>query len=220
MASPLCCKTDAYIVWLRALAASSRPSVSCTILTVDANPQLTLTHSDLQTSSSDVAPGLFVTPGATPQTNTPSPDISGLGSTPAGNAAQVGTPPPNTALGDDPEAKLVDITDETWGVIMDGTLDEVGTLYDEYKPMASGYLVKRAGPRDEDGLIPLGVNLFHGQKPYRAVLKEVLGMYRNLGTLARVRGVVDPVKSVLPLHVAAARKAWKGVSETMRYARE
>ena len=221
MAPPLCCETDVYIVWLRALAASSRPSVSCTILAVDANPHLTLTHSDLQTSSSDVAPGLLVTPGATPQTNTLSPDISGLGSTPAGNAAQVGTPPPNTALGDhDSEAKLVDITDETWGVIMDGTLDEVSTPSDEYIPMASGYLVKRAGPRDEDGLIPLGVNLFYGQKPYRAVLKEVLGMYRNLGTLARVRGIVDPVKSVLPLHVAAARKAWKGVSETMRYVRE
>lgn len=100
---------------------------------------------------------------------------------------------------------------------MDGTIDELSSLSDKSTSVASGYLVKRAGPRDEDGLIPLGVNLVHGQKPYKAVLKEVLGMYRNLGTLARVRGVVDPVKSVLPLHVAAARKAWKMLVETMRY---
>ena len=100
---------------------------------------------------------------------------------------------------------------------MDSTLDDRRNLCDKSTLVASGFLVKRAGPRDENGLIPLGVNLVHGQKPYKAVLKEVLGMYRNLGTLARVRGVVDPVKSVLPLHVAAARKAWKALSETMRY---
>lgn len=205
-------------VWVRALADSSRPSTSCTILTVDAKPPLTFTHSDLQRTSSDLAPGLSTTPGATPQTNAPSPDISGLGSTPAGNAAQVGTPPANAALGDhDSEARLIDVTDETWGILMDGTIDELSSLSDKSTSVASGYLVKRAGPRDEDGLIPLGVNLVHGQKSYKAVLKEVLGMYRNLGTLARVRGVVDPVKSVLPLHVAAARKAWKMLVETMRY---
>ena len=205
-------------VWLRALADSSRPSIFFTILTVDADPLVTFTYADLPTSSSDVAPALLVTPGATPQTNTPSPDIPGLSSTPAGNTAQVGTPPPNVAFGEhDPEAKLVDITDETWGIMMDGILDDPFTLSDSCASLASGYLVKRAGPRDEHGLIPLGVNLVHGQKPYRGVLKEVLGMYRNLGTLARVRGVVDPMRSVLPLHLAAARKAWKAVSETMRH---
>ena len=206
------------IAWLRALSDSSRPSISCTILTVDAKPRLTFTLSNHHKSSFDVAPGLVATPGATPQTNTPSPDISGLGSTPAGNGAPVGTPPPNAVLGDhDPEARLIDVTDETWGVIMDGTLGDLSTQCEESMSIVSGYLVKRAGPRDEDGLIPLEVNLVHGQKPYRTVLKDVLGMYRNLSTLARVRGAVDPVKSVEPLHIAAARLAWRVVSETMRY---
>ena len=188
---------------------------------MDANPLLAFPGSELEKSSSGPAPGLFTTPGATPQTNEPSPDMSGPGSTPAGNAAQVGTPPANAAFGDqDSEARLIDVTDETWGVIIDGTLDDVHTPSDTCASVASGYLIKRAGPRNENGLIPLGVNVVHGQKPYKAVLKEVLGMYRNLGTLARVRGVVDPVKSVVPLHVAAARKAWKALSETMRYAPE
>lgn len=103
---------------------------------------------------------------------------------------------------------------------MDGTLDDLRSPPDKSTSMASGYLIKRAGPRDEDGLIPLGVDLVYGQKPYRTVLKEVLGMYRNLGTLARVRRIVDPVKSVLPLHVAASRKAWKVLNETMRFSSE
>lgn len=211
-------KLTYHIVWLRALADSSRPSTSCTIITVNDNPLLAFPYSDLQRSSSDLAPGLLATPGATPQTNAPSPDISGLGSTPAGNTAQAGTPPANVAVGDhDSEARLIDATDLTWGVVMDGTLDDLTSLSEKSSSMASGYLIKRAGPRDEDGLIPLGVDLVHGQKPYRAVLKEVLGMYRNLGTLARVRRVVDPVTSVLPLHVAASRKAWKALGETMRY---
>ena len=209
-------RLTSYIVWLRALADSSRPSTSCTILTVDAKPLLTFPYSDLQRSSSDLAPGLLATPGATPatpQTNAPSPEITGLGLTPAGNVAQGGTPPANATFGDhDSEARLIDVTDETWGVIMDCILDDLNT-----PSLASGYLVKRAGARDEDGLIALGVNLIHGQKPYKAVLKEVLGLYRNLATLARVRGVVHPVKGVLPLHVATARKAWKTLSETMRY---
>ena len=207
-----------YLVWLRTLAISSRPSTSCTIFSVDANPSLTFTHPELQKNSSDPARGLPATPGATPQTNTPSPDISAFGSTPAANITQVGTPPTNATLGDpDSEARLIDVTDETWGIVMDGTLDDLNSLSDASPSLASGYLVKRAGSRDEDGLLPLGVNLIHGQKPYKAVLKEVLGMYRNLGALARVRGVVDPVKDVLPLHVAASRKAWKALSETMRY---
>lgn len=129
----------------------------------------------------------------------------------------MGTPPPNVApLDYDSEARLIDITDETWGVVMDGPLDDHITLSNQCPSIASGYLVKRAGSRNEDGLITLSVKLVHGQKPYRSVLKEVLGMYRNLGTLARVRGVVHPVKSILPLHVAAARNAWKAVSRTMR----
>lgn len=207
-----------HIAWLRVFAESSRPSTSCTLLTVDENPNLTLTQTDLQRPSSDLPPGLLATPGATPQTNTPSPEISGLGSTPTGNAAQAGTPPANAAIGDqDSEARLIDVTDETWGVVMDGTIDDMSIPSIRSTSLASGYLIKRAGPRDEDGLSPMGVNVVHGQKPYVALLKEVLGMFRNLGTLARVRGEVDPVKSVLPLHVAAARKAWRALSETMRY---
>ena len=84
-------------------------------------------------------------------------------------------------------------------------------------PLSSGYLLKRLGTRDEDGLLTCGVNLIYAQRPYEALLKEVLMMYGHLATLARIRGIVDPVKSVLPWHVAAAVKAHAALEATMHW---
>lgn len=84
-------------------------------------------------------------------------------------------------------------------------------------PLCSGYLLKRLGARDEDGLLTCGVNLIYAQRPFEAVLKEVLEMYGRLATLARIRGIVDPVKSILPWHVAAAVKAHTALGATMRW---
>lgn len=159
----------------------------------------------------------LATPNDTPQANAPSPEISGLGSTPGG-AAQASTPPPSTAFGDHHgEARLIDIADETWGVVMKANVDDLCNAPDDCPALAGGYLVKRAGPRDEDGLVRMGVNVIYGQTPHRPLLKAVLGWYRNLGLLARVRGLADPVKSVVPYHVAATNKAHAAVTATMRY---
>lgn len=49
------------------------------------------------------------------------------------------------------------------------------------------------------------------------MLREVLSMYRGLAALARLRGIVDRVKGVLPWHVAAARKAGDGVNSLMSW---
>lgn len=84
--------------------------------------------------------------------------------------------------------------------------------------MASGYLLKRAGTRDEDGLIAVEVDIVHGDlKGKETVLKEVLSMYRGLAALARLRNVVDRVTGVLPWHVAAARRAGDGVNSLMSW---
>lgn len=198
--------------------ADSNKHISCAFIDVDKHPLLAFPMSHLRHQITNLASGSLATPGVTPQTHTPSSDIFGLSSTPAGNAQQVSTPPAPAGLADhDSDARLVDVTDETWGVIMDGNIEDLNSPSHKCAALASGYLVKRAGARDEDGLLPLGVNILYTQDSYRSVLKDVLGMYRNLGTLARVRAVIDPVKSLLPLHVAAARKAHEAVSATMRY---
>lgn len=73
---------------------------------------------------------------------------------------------------------------------------------------------------DEDGLMAFAVNIVHAQKPDKALLKDVLCMYRGLAMLARVRGAVDPVSNVLPWHIAATKKAHAIVNSTMRWAGE
>lgn len=209
------------VAWRSIFADTSkpalRPPVLSTFLTIDTNPLLDFPIQEIEARVSNLPLGSLATPDNTPQANAPSPDMSGLGSTPGGGATQVSTPPPGTAFGEhDAEARLVDITDETWGIVMNRSVDDLCSS-EHCLAVASGYLVKRAGPRDEDGLVRMQVNILHGQKSYRPLLKAVLGMYRNLGLLARVRGIVDPVKSVVPFHVAAARKAHVAISGTMRH---
>ena len=155
---------------------------------------------------------------STPLPSTFSPDQSGIVSTPGGGTAQANAPTPTSGAFDhSAEAKLVDIIDETWGLVMAGCLDDTRSLLDSCPALISGYLIKRAGARDEDGLIAFGVNIIHAQKPDKLLLKEVLRMYRGLGLLARLRGIVDPISSVLPWHIAAARKAHATVSSTMQW---
>ena len=131
---------------------------------------------------------------------------------------QTSTPPPYPAFGDhDAEARLLDITDESWGVVVTRGIDDPCASSEYCPALASGYLLKRAGPRDEDGLVRVGVDIVHGQKPHRPLLKAVLGMYRNLGLLARLRGIADPVRGLEPYHIATVRKAHHAVNATMRY---
>lgn len=77
--------------------------------------------------------------------------------------------------------------------------------------------MKRAGPRDEDGLVRMALDFLSGQMGHKMILKDVLTMYAGLGLLARVRGIVNGVRGLVPLHVASARKAHAVVNATMRY---
>jgi mediator of RNA polymerase II transcription subunit 13 len=46
-------------------------------------------------------------------------------------------------------------------------------------------------------------------------LKEVLSQYKDLVTLARTRGMIDPVNCVLPWHIATAVKGQQALSLVM-----
>lgn len=200
--------------------------ISTTLLTLDTDPLLDFPAQESTNRIPELASGSLTTPGATPQSNAASPDISGFGATPGG-AAQVSTPPPNTAFTDhDADARLIDMTNETWGVLMNSPFETSSlpsTTYSDSCPaLASAYLIKRAGPRDEDGLTRVAIKVLHGQTGHRAVLKEVLGMYAGLALLVRARSMENaeaggPAKGLLPYHVAAARRAHAAVTATMRY---
>ena len=192
----------------------NQPPMFFTLLSIESSPLLSFSPNGFEVGAPELA---LETPEITPQASISSPDISGLSSTPGG-APQISTPPPNTGFNDpEAEARLIDITDETWGLVLNPGMDDSCSAFKSCPALASGYLLKRAGPRDQDGLLRIEVNVVHAPKSHRPPLKALLAMYRNLGLLARIRGIVDPVKSVIPIHIAMARKAHKAVTASMRY---
>lgn len=61
----------------------------------------------------------------------------------------------------------------------------------------------------------MSVNLIYTQRPlssYEMLLREVLGMYRDLATLARARGTLNVQRNTLPWHIATAVRAQEMLS--------
>ncbi|KAL8668409.1 MAG: hypothetical protein Q9168_006960 [Polycauliona sp. 1 TL-2023] len=146
-----------------------------------------------------------------------------------GRGAQT-TPAATGFLENDPAARLVDVVSRTWVVISPTpALDP----YRRKEPLApilvSGYLLKRAGAEDSDGIVSLGINLVATVNPkgeggnhqaHTKTLTGLLGMYSDLAMLARLRGLEEWSLGILPWHMAAARKARKTVTRCMRWGEE
>ena len=176
------------------------------------------------------------TPAATPQSNafTVSPDAGdGQANAPQTPAqADAGTAAPE--LG--PDAHLIDLTDESWAMLL-----APGHTFSQKRGgrdqgLARGMLFKR-GRSQHGRLDSLGVALHWDirirpngivdEGPVRqaeVTLREVLRMYRNLTVLARAKGLTDADahdhceggdqrrSNVLPLHVIEAIRAAKGLN--------
>lgn len=192
-----------------------------TIVTIDEVP--TLRFMPHQESDFHPSVATFATPVSTPAANTVSPEHSGYASTPGAAPVSTSLQTPTAASFDqDNDARLVDITEETWGLITgvpscNSSTIILGSTTTFCAALVSGYLVKRAGPRDQDGLLSLAVDIVHSQKANHGLMKDLLIMYRNLGTLARSRGNVDSVRGLLPCHIAIAKRAFSAVQPLMRW---
>ncbi|CAD0100798.1 unnamed protein product, partial [Aureobasidium mustum] len=171
---------------------------SIALLDVDMNPALQV---GANTEGGGVlGMGAFMTPAATPQASTfTSPETGDTKpSTPAGE-----TPTQQQELGTlqtDPDAFLIDNTDETWGVLMPFSCTRSTTLS---RPLASGLLLKRGSSSSLSNLPSLAVDLMDvipprvsentvswlAQRAPETVLKETMVWYRGLGLLGRLRGV-------------------------------
>ena len=160
---------------------------------------------------------LAIAPSNTPTVAMFSPEQSGYGSNSGvWNTAANPSTPTVASFEHDLDARLVDITEETWGLVTCST-SSGPNIDSEAPPLHSGYLMKRMGPQNQDGLLTCEVCLLYAQRPCEALLKEVLQMYSSLATLARIRGIVDPLKSLLPWHIAAASKAHTALELAMRW---
>ena len=161
------------------------------------------------------SPNLYKSAGSTPAGQTISPDPSGLVSTPGGLPNPM-TPASGIAEFEQ-DAKLIDVTDESWGIILPHPFRNTHLPSYWCRSAASGYLLKRAGTRDEDGLLPLAVDIVQTPKVNDVMFKELIGIYRDLAALARLRGTVHGLHGILPLHVATAGKANEGLNEMMSW---
>ncbi|OJJ45497.1 hypothetical protein ASPZODRAFT_134172 [Penicilliopsis zonata CBS 506.65] len=185
------------------------------ILNVNPVPDLHLEPPSLPLYTNILHPHTSSTP-----VTTPLPLPNALSPDPLGNAATTptnsGNNPVNAATPTDglpePESEslLTDICDESWALILSHRLNYSPHLT-EYRPaLASGHLLRRKGPADNEGVFAANVNLVYTQRPYTSydlLLREIIGMYRDLTTLARARGTRSAQRSTLPWHVATAVRA-------------
>ncbi|KAL2856013.1 mediator complex subunit 13 C-terminal-domain-containing protein [Aspergillus pseudoustus] len=213
---------DEHDTWLNLVEQFNKTRsipVELTMLTVNTNPDLFLSPPLPPLSMNVLNPQVSSTPVATPLPSGAvlSPDQLGNASTPPGGGnIPVNAPTPTDALFEsDAEILLSDICDESWAVVLSHRLN--GTLHlTEYRPaLASGYLVRRKGATDADGAYTMNVNILYTQRTpssYETLLREILGMYRDLATLARVRGTRIVQRGTLPWHIATAVRAQEVLS--------
>lgn len=199
--------------WIGLAATEAIAQINLTLLTVQTDPSLRLLPRSITLPPKTDSAQAVITPVSTPQApSIVSPDTA---STPARDNINAGTPGENQEP--DTDARLIDYTDQSWGAILAHRLNNSNSLLEINPALISGYLLKRGGPNSDDPPIVMEVNIVHSEitgNPrffHESVLRDILGNYRGLGTLARVRGVVDRVMDIRPWHIAAAEKAVKAL---------
>lgn len=194
--------------WVDLARTEIHAKVTLVLLTVDSSPSLQLLPPAIKLPAPIAA---LHTPVSTPQPSMQSPEPVATPATPAANAAAA--TPSNDGAGTaetESDEILVDATDQTWGAITGHRLSNSSSILEVQLSLMSGYLIKRTGLRLEDPPVVMEVNLIYTEttpRVHEPLLREMLGYFRGLGTLARARGVVDKEGDIRPWHVAAAEKA-------------
>ena len=199
-------------------ATSENMSSPCAVLlvTADLEPMLQLSK-PLLSKNSEAHPGSqgpnYGTPVATPQAVITSPEhFLAATPTPGGSGLNAPTPPDHGFdTNTDSDISLIDPTEESWSVVLPYGVDQGRGREELHEALSSGFLVKRKGVKDEDGMVLLGVNLIHlypvaGPSPGQneEALEEVIRQYRGLNALAALRGCIDKVQDCVPWHLHTA----------------
>lgn len=202
--------------WTGLATTESDAQVSLTLMTVQTDPSLRLLPASITLAPNANTATSVVTPVSTPQALQSSIVSPGDAATPAKDNASAATPA-DGPVEPDSDARLIDSTDQSWGAVLAHRLNNSNSLMELNPALISGYLIKRGGVNSDDPPIIMEVNILYSEvvgNPrtfHEGLLREILGYYRGLGTLARVRGLVDAVGDVRPWHIAAAEKAVKAL---------
>lgn len=241
--------------WVFLISCPMQISLFLTLLTIDTSPPVKLTPTSPFLNTATPGQPSVNTPVSTPQ--------PGISPDPSQGFTPVATPSADTTTTDpsaDPEARLIDTTDETWGVILAHRLHNSNSTTQFSPALISGLLIKRgetpsssthAHSMHTPGPIVVGVNILwigsvnsprnantnansnppatgdaaperisnflmwtptvQTRTTAESLLKEVLGQFRGLGLLARLRGMRGTKHGTVPWHVAAARRGVVGL---------
>ncbi|KAJ5776494.1 uncharacterized protein N7511_001505 [Penicillium nucicola] len=196
-------------------------SLELTILSVNTIPDLILEPPTAPISMAVFNPLSSTTPVSTPNPNNSiaSPEQSGNAATPSsgGPAAYNAPTPTDMSIEPDPDIILTDMCDESWLAVLSHRLNSSAHLTDFRPALSSGYLLRRKGITDSDGVFALAANLIYSARSpasHDNVLKDTLSMYRDMATLARVKGIRCVQGNTLPWHIATALRAQELLSST------
>lgn len=147
--------------------------------------------------------------------STPNPSMSIASPEQIGNAPTPGAPynaptPTEASIEPDSDVVLADMRDESWTVILSHRLNNSHHVTELRPALVSGYLLRRRGTTDSDGVFAMTVNLVHSPRSapsHENILRDILGMYRDLATLSRARGIRSVQNNTLPWHIATALRA-------------
>ncbi|KAJ5923215.1 hypothetical protein N7454_008460 [Penicillium verhagenii] len=185
-------------------------SMELIIMAINTVPDLVLETAASQLNSHILYPHFSSTPASTPNPSVSiaSPEQTGNALTPS--AAYNAPTPTEPSLEPDSDVVSIDVADESWAVTLTHRLNSSPHVTEFRPALASGYLLRRKGTTDGDGVFTMTANLIYSQRPassHEALLKEILGMYRDLASLARARGMRSVQGNTLPWHVATALRA-------------
>lgn len=185
-------------------------SLDLTIVTVNTIPDLTLNTPASPMSTGVLHPNFSSTPVSTPNPNASIASPEQTGNAPTPSAVYNAPTPTEPSLEPDSDVVLTDVYDDSWAVILSHRLNTSPHVTELRPALASGYLLRRKGTSDSEGVFSLTVNLLFSQRPavsHESVLGDILSMYRDLWCLARARGLRSVQGNTLPWHIATALRA-------------
>lgn len=178
-------------------------------MTVNTVQDLVLEPSISQLTT-NILPHFSSTPASTPNPSVSVASPEQPGNAPTPSAAYNPSTPTDLSLEPDSDVVLTDIAEESWAVTLSHRLNSSPHVTEFRPALASGFLLRRRGLTDSDGVFTMTANLIHSPRPaasHEALLKDILGMYRDLSSLARARGMRSVQSNTLPWHIATALRA-------------
>jgi mediator of RNA polymerase II transcription subunit 13 len=185
-------------------------SLELTIVTVNTIPDLTLNTPASSMSTGVLNPHFSSTPVSTPNPNTSIASPEQAGNAPTPSAVYNASTPTEPSLEPDSDVVLTDVCDDSWAVILSHRLNASPHVTELRPALVSGYLLRRKGAADSEGVFSMTVNLLYSQRPaisHESLLGDILAMYRDLSCLARARGMRSVQGNTLPWHIATALRA-------------